>query len=156
MISFNKNDYFLPSIEAESKFHTLAVQKHYRVFGLKNQDNPPVLIRYGPEAIEETKVMQLHYVFKKSGLIADFYRDYPKGLSIGLRRDVRENVPFAAALLQTIVYYLENKIDLPKTFRIPMVNKLERNGNIIPPEGSKATAPQDMDRLIERYHGMNY
>jgi hypothetical protein len=151
MISFNENDYFLPSIKAESKFNTLVVQKHYRVFGLKNQDNPPVIFRWGENALDESKIGHLYLMFKRSGLPVDFYRDYPKGISVGLRRDVRENVPFASALLQTIVYYMENKIELPKDFRIPMVKKFQRNGNITPPPGSESSTPYDMTRILEYY-----
>lgn len=156
MITFNNNDYFIPSIRAEAKFHNLVVQKNFRVFGLRQEDNPPLLIRYGRDSIQEPKMANLHHVFKKSDFDADFYRDYPKGVSIGLRRDVRENVQFASALLQTIIYYIEGKIDVPKTFRIPTIKKFKRNGVVVPPDGSKEVGPYDMDNLVDYYFGSRY
>lgn len=153
MIHFNKKDYFMPSIEAEAKMKTLAVQKHYRVFGLKGENNPPLLLRFNRQTIPEDRMAMLAHVLKKSGLEVECYRDYDKGLAIGIRRDVREEVLYSAALLQTIIYYIEGRIDLPKSFRIPSDKKFKRNGVVVPPEGSEQAAPDDMERLYEYYYG---
>jgi len=151
MIQINEKDYFMPSIKAEAKFSTLAVQKQYRVFGLKNENNPPLLLRFNRSTIPEDRVSVLSHVFKQSGLEVDCYRDYDKGMAIGIRRDVREHVLYSSAILQTIIYYLEGRIELPKNFRIPYDKKFKRNGALVVPEGSTQNAPDDMERLYQYY-----
>lgn len=151
MIKFKENDFYLSDIKREAKIATLAVQKSYRIFGLKNDNNPPLLLRINRQNIPEDRVALLVRVFKNSGLEVHCYRDYDKGIAIGIRRDVREDVPYTSALIQTIIYYLEGRIDLPKDFVLPSKNKFKTNGTPLPPEGSQQNAPDDMDALYDYY-----
>jgi hypothetical protein len=161
MIQFNDKDYFMPSIKAEAKLATLAVQKAYRIYGLKNDGNPPLLFRFNQSMIPEDRMAMVAHILEMNGIEADFINEDDKGLSIGIRRDVREHVLFTSALLQTIIYYIEGRLELPKDFRIPYDKKFKRNGQteIAAPaagnDGSVSPTPVlcDMPRLFEYYFG---
>ena len=53
MVEFNENDFNLEKIRNESKLGNLVTRLRYRVYGLKQRNNPPVLIEYHYDRVDE-------------------------------------------------------------------------------------------------------
>ncbi len=138
MISFNKHDDKMKEIAALAHFHSALTKEDYRIYGLKtNGQNPPILIEYSPGSDVAGELnakcntlmvffslhnIKINYDHLKDDREEDSGTDYK--VYIGVRRDMRENVQFTAAVLKTIVYYLEDKIKLPST-KIGEIQKFE-------------------------------
>ena len=93
MITINETDYNLTKILHESKLSTLTTRFKYRVYGLRQENNPAVLIEYDSDVINKkfkTNLKHLSIFFEKNGIDYQTYDDSDiRGVSIGLRRDVR-------------------------------------------------------------------
>src|SRR5579859_3233220 len=123
MISFNKKDEKMGEIAKLSKIVGALTKEDYRVYGLRNSNNPPILIEYSEHSDVydklDSKCTKLDAFFKKNGIDITFgpledetedgtdYKVY-----IGLRRDVRNDLPLTCALLKTIIYFIEDKIEI--------------------------------------------
>ena len=46
-------------------------------------------------------------------------------VSVGLRYDIRKHVILSAAILQTIIYALEGRVDLKQKFKVPGIPEFE-------------------------------
>ena len=130
MIVFNENDFNISKIKRESKLFNLNTIAKYWIYGLKQTNNPILYIRYDNENRDnvEIKKDEIEKFFKFNGLqnIEFEYRDrYDNDISIGIRKDLRKHVILAAAILRTIVYCLEDKINLRKDYKLPGLPKFE-------------------------------
>ncbi len=126
MIIFNEKDFYMPTIKRDAKLSNLVTKNKYRVYGLKKNENPPILIEYQYGVLGYSKSRILTDFFLKNGVKVEVCEDQDreiKGFSIGLRRDLRENALFAATVLQTIVYYLEGRLEL-KDFKFNLPKNL--------------------------------
>lgn len=137
MITVNESDTNLPAILKESKLANLITKDIYYAYGLKKENNPHILIEYERCYVTNTfekRVTSLVEFFKLNGMNVEVISDSSKtGVDIGLRIDLRtvmnkNNKPlFAASVLSTIVYCLEDRIDIEtmKTHKLSHVPKFE-------------------------------
>ena len=122
MIDFNENDFKLTDISREAKLFNLVTRYRYRVYGLRQEENPPILIEYHFDKVDEKfgeRLKALVEFFKANGISVDSFAEAETNrVDIGLRRDLRAFVNkndkplFAASILSTIVYSLEGRVDL--------------------------------------------
>jgi hypothetical protein len=129
MIDFNINDFNVQKIKKESKLYNFMTKYHYRVYGLTTENNNPlVLIDYDPEIEYEenftSKIEKLASFFKKNGIKIEHDTDSEHmKIHIGLRRDLRDHVLLSAAILQTIIFSIENKLNLKDGYSVPGIPK---------------------------------
>lgn len=136
MIEFNQNDFKLTDISRESKLFNLVTRFRYRVYGLKQEDNPPVLIEYHFSRVDKKFNERLDALKKflgANGITADSYSESESNrIDIGLRRDLRSFVNrndkpiLASSVLSTVVYCLEGRVDIEQMlkFKLKVVPKL--------------------------------
>jgi hypothetical protein len=137
MIDFNENDTNLTKVRSESKLFNLVTRYKYRVYGLRQNDNPAVLIEYHYDRVDEhfkEKIEALCEFLKANGIETDTYSesDNPNRVDVGLRKDLRLFVNkngkpmLASSILSTIIYCLEGRIDLDqlKKFKLSAIPKL--------------------------------
>jgi hypothetical protein len=127
MIEFNDNDFNIEKISVDSKLFNLVTIYPYRVYGLKQGDNPLVLIEFNSNVVDSDfmdRLNDLDKFFMANGI--DFVaEDTEEGnkVFVGLRKDIRKHVVLSSSILQTIVYCLENRLNLKKEIKIPGIPK---------------------------------
>ena len=128
-ITFNEEDYNLDQIKRESKLENLKTVNPFRVYGLRVKDkgNPPVRVFVGP-GIATPSLRHLAQFFTRNDMKVVCVpnpedNEHPR-IRIGLRRDLRAHPILCSCILQTIVYYLEGKLELKAAFKIPGIPKL--------------------------------
>jgi hypothetical protein len=137
MIDFNEKDTNLTKVRSESKLFNLVTRYKYRVYGLRQNDNPAVLIEYHYDRVDDKfkeKLEALCEFLKANGIEIDTYSesDNPNRVDIGLRKDLRifvnknDKPMLASSILSTIIYCLEGRIDLDqlKKFKLSAIPKL--------------------------------
>lgn len=122
MIDFNQNDFNLTKIRHETKLGNLTTRNKYRIYGLRQENNPLILVEYHYDKVcrdFDTRIDAVVKFFKTNGIDVDVYNESEANrVDIGLRKDLRGMVNkhdqpiFAATVLSTIVYCLEGRIDL--------------------------------------------
>lgn len=134
MIDFNESDFFIKDIKADGKFSEKTRYK-YRVFGLQLASSPVVYISYDTELDEDMesfnqRLDNLKEFLKTHKIILDVDNDVDENsglISIGLRKDLRENVPLASAILNTIIHCLDGALALDKFEKVKMPVFLDTN-----------------------------
>lgn len=119
MLSFNKKDDNMVEIAKESRLANFITKHEYRIYGLEQDNNSPVLFSALDNIINEEQEKTLIGFLATNGissLMEDIQPNNNK-IYIGLRRDLRDNVKLCAALIKTFVYYLEGKMELPIDFK---------------------------------------
>jgi hypothetical protein len=137
MVEFNENDFNLVKISNESKLGNLVTRFKYRVYGLKQEGNPPILIEYHYNRVDEgfeERVQALVKFLKTNGgiTLTVNHAVNTKGVDVGLRRDLRavlnknEKPMFASGIISTIIYCLEGRIDLKELqrYKVSVVPRL--------------------------------
>lgn len=132
MIDFNQTDFNLTKIRHETKLANLITRKKYRIYGLRQRDNPPILVEFNAETVESEFVKRLSTLvkyFKSNGIEIETFDENDSGqIDIGLRKDIRgivnkhEQPLFVSSILSTIVYCLEGRIDLDKMSKYKLTN----------------------------------
>lgn len=134
MIHFNRAEFNLDAIRRAAGLHPEMSSKYrYWVYGLKNHSpehpNPAIEIEIGahvngPVGRTRDWLISNGISCKATHAKKNYpgYTDYT--IYLGLRRDVREHVTFAACMVETLVYALEEMMVLDSAFRIPNVPKL--------------------------------
>ena len=109
MSIYFSNDQHLTKIEKLSKLDRLKCINYYRIYGLKYDNNPPILISYQkfPEFKNQKDLKQL---LRKLGIPVEFEELKFDNFTIGIRNDVREHEFLAAAAINCTVGYLESKL----------------------------------------------
>ncbi len=126
MLSFNRKDYNIPAIAIESKMGNFDTKFEYRLFGLKQEENPLILI-YNPFIGEIQKpLLELKKFFKKNNLQLEIENTDVRRISIGLRYDIRANIILCSSILQTIIYTLENRLALDQKYKLPGIPSFEK------------------------------
>jgi hypothetical protein len=125
MIEFNNDDYHMKEIAKEAKLFNLLTRNKYRVFGLKQEGNPPITIRYNEDNHDIWSFEPpIRSFFTKNGMDVSFdYIEGDRSITIGLRRDVRKDLLLSAAIVQTIVYYGEKRLELNGTYKVLGLDK---------------------------------
>lgn len=137
MIDFNENDFNLTKLKTESKLGTLLTRFKYRIYGLRQENNPAILIEYHHTRMDNKfgeKVEALTAFLKANGIEVETYSesDNINRIDVGMRRDLRGFVNkngkplLASAILSTIIYCLEGRIELEqlKKFKLSAIPKL--------------------------------
>ncbi len=131
MIEFSKKDDGMDAIQAAGDFKKLnehRLNNHFRVYGLQQKGNPPILLEY-PQGyqLKREQVEVLFNFFNNNGIKfkVGTFRDGKNQVYIGLRRDVRDNPKLCRAIVETIVYQLEDKLELNNEDKIKEVPKFE-------------------------------
>jgi len=126
MTTFKECDYNLTKIRELSGLGDLKTKREYGVYGLKQQNNPLMILNLKPNVFRHPR-NQLKRFFRDHGLYLRVGREIPRDVhaAIGLRRDLRGDVPLASACLQTIIYYLEGKMGLPDGLVLSGIQKFE-------------------------------
>ena len=122
MITITEKDTLLPAIMKEAKLYNLVTKQKYHVYGLRRENNPVVLIEYADCYVNDDfrkRVTDLLEFFKLNKIEAEFSnesdsRDIAIGLRIDLRKTLNKNEKplLAASVLSTIVYCLEDRLDI--------------------------------------------
>lgn len=136
MVEFNENDFNLVRISNESKLGNLITRFKYRVYGLKQEGNPSILIEYHYNNVDEgfnERVEAITKFLKANSITAKvYYAGNIKGIDIGLRKDLRAVLNkngkpmFASGIISTIIYCLEGRIDLKELqrYKVSVVPRL--------------------------------
>lgn len=133
-VSYNEKDFNVPAIVGASGVLAAPTRYRYRVYGLKQKNNPAILIecRTGGNVnafAPLVKFFNSNNIYCESGRVDD-----ENGrLFIGLRHDLRENDKLATAVLQTIIHHLEGKLKGNLDFKI----KCKEYPNYIAPKRKK-------------------
>ena len=120
-INFNIKDDNMQEIARFSRLSSTETKNQYRVYGLAEEGNPPVLFSAQENVFNAEQEKALTTFLTNNG-IASATEDVDtanKKIYIGLRRDLRNNPEFCANLVQTIVWFLEGRLDSPASFKIP-------------------------------------
>ena len=137
MIYFNKADDQMLDIKAKLNFHNQLTKEDFRVYGLRQADNPPILVEFsdGSDVFKTIgeKCTVLEKFFAYNGIIMkrdilewDDQDDQDRvdyKIYIGIRRDIRENLPLTCAILKTIILYIDDKIELTATTKLGNIPK---------------------------------
>lgn len=126
MIEFNSHDFNLNKIRIESKLGNLITKYPYRIYGAKQGGNNPVEIYYNSSLfnLRHLEAIRIVLLFNRIGFIYGTEENDNK-IFIGLRKDLRKNVLFSSALLQTIIYTLEGRLHLDIRTKLPKHPKFE-------------------------------
>jgi len=141
MISFTETDTNLPNVVRESKLFNLVTKNRFHVYGLRQINNPTILIEYRKDIVDvnfEQQLDSLVQFFKLNEIeVETFDESDNRRVDIGLRLDLRKFVNknkkpiLAATILSTIVYALEGRIDSEqmKKHRVSDIPKLKPKSN---------------------------
>jgi hypothetical protein len=116
MISLNDKDEMVEKVGELTKLNKFVTKFNYRVYGLKQKGNPPVLIEFTPAKFKANQFEFLAKFFKEKKIETGFAPTAGKDkhdIYIGLRMDLRKkNSKVCAAIVKTVVHYLENKLKM--------------------------------------------
>lgn len=117
-ISYNEKDHNLPEISKLNNLNDFKLKYKYRIYGLQDvAENPPVLIEMVRGVrLDEDKLKNVVSFLENKGITAK-YQVAPDGKSqiyLGLNRSIRENLEVSNRIINTLVYVIENNIDIQK------------------------------------------
>ena len=124
-IDFNTNDFNIVKIRRRSKLNDFEAEGNYRVFGLMDAGNPTITIQVPYKQVNRAKTLKKF--FEKNNVCCHISAG--ETTRIGLRKDLRRDVNLAAAILQTIIYFLERRLTLPKKTELPGIPQNLRKAN---------------------------
>lgn len=155
MITYNRKDFNLPEIEEiNGEFNLFRTEYLYYIYGLKQEDNPPILFTQNynarPSHIDLNKIGDW---LKAQGIDCGceepgYDEDSTRRVYIGLRKDVRSNLAFSAALIKTFVGFFEGALELTPGFKLPKITFKKSSWR--PPERN------DTDTSGYYYGNLNY
>lgn len=131
MITFNLPDHNLDVIKSASRLGNMLTKYRYSVYGLASgKSTPAISVRVGA-AIGEPIIQQLTTLFQSSGMDIQFTRakkvKSKYKVYLGLGRDLRDHTAVCAAIVQTIVYRLEDRMKLQDGYKLPGIPKTRRS-----------------------------
>ena len=127
-VSFNLYDYNLFKIQKESNLESLLAKKHYRIYGLvHNKENNGFCVLVSVNKIyHNQKLQSIKSFFLKRGIPIYFEDSKSKEkIYIGLRRDLRKQVSLSAGIVQTLIYFFENRLKLNEKMPIYGIPKFK-------------------------------
>jgi hypothetical protein len=115
MSIFFSYDENLSKVEKASRLLDYKTKEWYRVYGLKQEDNPPMLIGY--KKLPENKTQkEIKDIMARNGIPVVFETEkWGDTIQIGLRRDLRAQFFLAAAAVNWLIGYFEGKVIADKT-----------------------------------------
>lgn len=129
MVNFNDQDDNLNAISAASKLNKLETKGEYRVYGLATDGNPPILFSAQESTVnaEQEKAMVGFLTTNGVDAAMEDVKTSDKKVYIGLRRDMRDNIELCANLIQTFIYFLEGRLELPADFKVEGIPSFKTN-----------------------------
>lgn len=120
MIEYNENDFNMDRVDAINfKMNGYKMTHPYWVYGLQQKNRPPVRIGVNDKGVpNEAQQKELIEFFKGQEIEVVIDQPEEAEVTIGVRRDLRENPRFAAAIVRTVIFFLEGKMSLSKEFKI--------------------------------------
>jgi hypothetical protein len=124
MICFNTADYNLSAIKKAANISRIPLKEDFRVYGIRQgADEPMIYIRYVNAFVDRRSKAricgQLDHFFQKHGLRMEFEEEDVDDIdnvsfkiSIGLRKDVRKHIELSVAIIKTIVYAFDGRLNL--------------------------------------------
>lgn len=136
MINFNTNDYNMDKIEKLARINKFKTDYDYRIYGLRDEEkNPLVLIEFNYDMLDGeitdyhrnvlTKFFNINGISLKFN---DLSKEEDKKVWLGIKYDLRKDVTISANIVQTIIYFLQGKINLEAYSNVPGIPKLYRRG----------------------------
>lgn len=129
MIEFNLADFNMQKILDESRLANILTKHKMRFFGLANPDNPPIYI--GFKSGLDATAKKLQTFFQTNGIFCDVHRGEDDVLqteiAVGLRKDLRKDVVLSTAIIKTIVYTFEGRLEFDEKFKLSNIPKFETN-----------------------------
>jgi hypothetical protein len=139
MIEFKETDFNLTKVRRESKLFNLITVNKYFIYGLRQSDNPTIMIEYHYNNVEESfgeRLDALKQFLTSNSIDVEIYdqSDNKGRVDIGLRKDLRSIVNknrkpmLASSVLSTTIYALEGRIDIEqlKNYKLLTMPKLEK------------------------------
>ena len=119
MINFNTKDDNMREIAKASKLYGFETKHEYRIYGLQQDGNPPVLFSAQENVItsEHEKTLQSWLKTNKIESAIEDCISTDKKVYIGLRRDLRDNIELCAGLIQTVVNFVEGRLEIPVDYK---------------------------------------
>jgi hypothetical protein len=115
----------MAKVSKEAKLKGLVTGMSYRIFGLKQDgNNPPIMIRSGKDDIWPANDLINFFAKQKINVKTSAKLDENGTIQIGLRRDLRRHPALCAAIIQTIIYATEKRLDLKVDIKIPGIPKI--------------------------------
>ena len=113
MIRYNREDFNVPQIAVTNGWINRYTTDHnYYVYGLKSEGRPPIVISR-PASMSDERIRPIVDYLNAGGLqTIERIESRTLELRIGLRHDVREDVAFASAVVRTIVFAVEGKLEI--------------------------------------------
>lgn len=104
-------------IAREAKLSDMLTKFDYRIYGLKNDNQNEILITNWYRNIwNSTSVLEF---FRKQGFACNLVNGGKAAtITIGIRRDIRDNASLCAAIIQTIIYTAEGRMNLSGNFKL--------------------------------------
>lgn len=133
MINFNEKDDNMLIIARLSKLANLETKNDFRIYGLSNEGNWPILISAQENIVSGEQEKQMADFMKINGIESateDVKPDCTK-IYIGLRRDVREHPELCALLLETFVHFIEGRLELQPDFKVGNIPSFKTNAEKI-------------------------
>lgn len=120
MVNFNEKDHNLTNVAALSKLAGVDTKHEYRIYGLAQEGNPPILFSAQEAAIsaEQEKTMTTFLANNGVDAAMEDVEANNKKIYIGIRRDMRENPELCARFVETFVYFLEGRLTIPVDFKL--------------------------------------
>jgi len=139
MIEFKETDFNLTKVRRESKLFNLITVNKYFIYGLRQSDNPTIMIEYHYNNVEESfgeRLDALKQFLTSNSIDVEIYdqSDNKGRVDIGLIKDLRSIVNknrkpmLASSVLSTTIYALEGRIDIEqlKNYKLLTMPKLEK------------------------------
>ena len=120
MVNFNEKDINMSQVAKLSKLVGLDTKHEYRVYGLSDEGNPPILFSAQESAISADQEKTMVSFLATNGVDAamEDVDSSNKKVYIGFRRDLRDNPEMCARFLETFVHFLEGHLDIPIDFKL--------------------------------------
>lgn len=127
-VDFNENDYNVDKVKKHSKLFNLKTKYNYRIYGLRNDGNPPILIKFNDNIVDvNQEAVELQNFFQKQNILLSIDNELDsdkKTIHIGLRHDLRSRVSLCSCSLSTIIYAIEKRLKLDEEFKVPGIPRL--------------------------------
>jgi hypothetical protein len=108
MITINNKDFNIPEIFEACHFEGFKTKRNYRFYGLKQEDNPAILIEHKKNINPKIFAPFIKFLTKNNISVKLDITDKGKSsIYLGFRHDLRMNDDLSVKLLKTFIYSVE-------------------------------------------------
>ena len=129
MVNFNLKDNNMDEIAKLSHLDSIETTNEYRIYGLMQEGNPPILFSAQESVINAVQEKTMISFLTNNGVDAamEDCSTADKKVYIGLRRDLRDYPELCSNFVQSFVGFLESRLDLPVDFKIHNIPQFKTN-----------------------------